>query len=361
MNEHSTAGRDTDTGTDTDTDMDTAAADALRIWPNLALERLGAQVVSASDDFFGAKERLIGEHVPFFLPEKFDDAGKWVDGWETRRKREAGHDDCVVHLGADALIYAVDIDTAFFTGNYPHAAALEASRDGTTWQTVIAATPLLGDSHHVLALSDAGPWRFLRLHIYPDGGVARLRVHGRFVASASAGDDAGRDAQGRIDLTGIMSGGRVVVWSDAHYGWPGKVFYPDRGATMGEGWETRRRREPGNEWLIVALGSRGRVQEIEVDTAHNKGNFPWRFSVQAADVGDLPDAALAAASIYWPDLLPAVPLGPHQIERFDRTGAEAGAAALADLGPVTHARINLIPDGGISRLRFWGTPETDVE
>ena len=203
MNENSTAGTDTSAA-----GAAAGAAEALRVWPNLALERLGAQVVSASDDFFGAKERLIGEHVPFFLPEKFDDAGKWVDGWESRRKREAGHDHCVVQLGADALIYAVDIDTAFFTGNYPHAASLEASRDGTTWQTVIAATPLLGDSHHVLALSDAGPWRALRLHIFPDGGVARLRVHGRFIASGGAG--AGQDAQGRIDLTGIMSGGRVV-------------------------------------------------------------------------------------------------------------------------------------------------------
>jgi allantoicase len=313
-------------------------------WPNLAQPRLGALAVSASDEFFAAKERLIDPNPPVFIPEKYDDHGKWMDGWETRRKRVEGYDHCIVRLGRAALVYGIDIDTAYFTGNYPPAASLDASTDGDSWQEIVPATSLSGNAHHYVAVASPGPWTWLRLNIYPDGGVARLRVHGRFVF---APDLAGAD--GLIELSGLLAGARPVAWSDAHYGWPGVAFLPDRGINMGDGWETRRRRVPGNEWQIVELGHPGTIRRILIDTSHNKGNYPDRISIQAARVPNATDLSIVTQSMFWPELLPEQPLGPDQEHTF--------TSEIASLGAITHARINLIPDGGVSRVRLFGEPE----
>jgi allantoicase len=312
-------------------------------WPNLAQSRLGAVAVAASDEFFAAKERLIDPHPPISIPDKYDDHGAWKDGWETRRKRVAGYDYCLIRLGRAALVYGVDIDTAFFTGNFPPAASLDGSVDGEEWSEIVPATTLHGDAHHYVAVGEHGPWNWLRLNIYPDGGVARLRVHGRFVFGP---DLAGAD--GLVELSGLLAGARPVAWSDAHYGSPGKVFLPDRGINMGDGWETHRRRVPGNEWQIVELGHPGLVQRVLIDTSHNKGNYPDRISIQAANVLNATDLSIVTQSMFWPVLLPEQPLGPDREHTF--------TTELDGLGPVTHARINLIPDGGVSRIRLFGRP-----
>jgi allantoicase len=313
-----------------------------RAWPNLAQPRLGAEAVSASDEFFASKERLIDAVAPVFYPDRYDDHGKWMDGWETRRKRVEGHDWCVVRLGRPALLYGVDIDTSLFTGNYPLAASLDAATDDAAWNELVPVTTLQGNAHHYLDISQPGPWSQLRLNIYPDGGVARLRVYGRFVPPPVAGDEL-------VELSGLLHGSRVVAWSDDHYGWPGKVFLPDRGVNMGDGWETRRRRAPGNEWLIVALGQPGTIRRIEIDTSHNKGNHPDRCSILAARVEHATDASLVPQSMFWRTLLPEVKLAADTIHTFED--------AIADLGAISHARINLHPDGGVSRLRLFGTRE----
>lgn len=310
-------------------------------WVNLAQPRLGAEVVSATDEFFASKDRLIGAEPPVFIPDKFDDHGKWMDGWETRRKRVEGYDHCVVRLGRPAEVYGVDIDTSYFTGNYPPAASIDARLDGD-WVEIVPATTLGGDAHHYAAVDRHGPWRELRLNIYPDGGVARLRVHGRFVFDRAAEPD------GLVELSGLLQGARPVAWSDAHYGWPGKVFLPDTGINMGDGWETSRRRVPGNEWLIVQLGHPGTIREIEIDTSHNKGNYPDRVLIQAASVERATDQSIVTQSMFWPVLLPEQKLAAHTVHRF--------ASEVADLGPITHARVNIIPDGGVSRIRLFGEP-----
>lgn len=315
---------------------------ALR-WPNIAQPRLGARAIEASDEFFAAKERLIDPAPPVFIPDTFDDHGKWMDGWETRRKRVEGHDWCVVQLGGRARIHGVDIDTSYFTGNYPLAASIDGSEDGEHWHEIVSVTTLEGDAHHYLPVSPKRAWGWLRLNIIPDGGVARLRVFGQFVPEPD------RDNDGLIELSGLMNGARVAAWSDAHYGWPGKVFLPDKGINMGDGWETRRRRVPGNEWLIVELGMPGVVRRIEIDSSHNKGNYPDRCSIQAALIDRATDASIATQSMFWRTLLPEQPLGPDRLHTFEHQ--------IADLGPITHARINIIPDGGLSRIRLWG--ETD--
>jgi allantoicase len=237
------------------------------------------------------------------------------------------------------LIYGVNIDTSYFTGNFPVAASLDARPDDKTWTEIVPVTTLSGNAQHFVPVATPGPWRELRLHIYPDGGVARLRVYGRYqLVSVESG---------LVELSGLMQGGRPVAWSDAHYGWPGKVFLPDHGVNMGDGWETRRRRVPGNEWQIVELGQPGVIRRIEIDTAHNKGNYPDRVSIQAAHVEQANDLSIATQSMFWKTLLPEQPLGPDQLHVFETQITDR-------FGPITHARINIIPDGGVSRIRLFG-------
>jgi len=314
---------------------------------NLADSRLGAEAIFASDDFFAPKERMLNPEPAVFIPGKYDEHGKWMDGWESRRKRVEGHDHCVVKLGLPGSLAGLDIDTSHFTGNFPPAASVEAcsAKDalaaGTQWTEIVPATSLKGNAHHFVAVADTRSWTHLRLNIYPDGGVARLRAYGRVAVDWSQADP-----RHLVDLAAVTNGGRAVACSDQHYGSPMQVLYPGRGVNMGDGWETRRRREPGNDWAIFALGHRGRIRKIEVDTAHFKGNYPDRCSIQAADVSGGTDQSLVTQSMFWRTLLPEQKLEMDLQHHYQKE--------LADLGPITHVRFNNIPDGGISRLRLWG-------
>ncbi|THF66531.1 allantoicase [Pseudothauera nasutitermitis] len=319
---------------------------------NLADPRLGARALYASDDFFADVSRMLNPEPAVFIPGKYDDNGKWMDGWETRRKRTAGHDWCLVKLARPGVIYGFDVDTAHFTGNYAPAVAIEAVSAATDdpdelakleWTPVLASTGLGPNAHHVLKVESAGTWTHLRVHIYPDGGIARLRVYGRPQARF---DGAGRN--GLHDLAALENGGYAVAWNDSHYGSVANLLLPGRGVDMGDGWETRRRREPGNDWCIVALGAPGSIARVELDTAHYKGNYPDRASIQAARVEGGDERSIVAQSMFWPILLPEQKLSADAIHEF--------AAELAALGTVTHVRINVIPDGGLSRVRLWGTP-----
>lgn len=324
-----------------------ALPDFARKWTNLADARLGADALAASDDFFAPRARMLNPAPAIFYPGKYDDHGKWMDGWETRRKRHEGYDWCVVRLGRPGQIMGVDIDTSHFTGNYPPAASLEACAcdgdpdDATAWTEILPSVALGPSAHHFHAIASDQVWSHVRLNIYPDGGIARLRVYGRIVA-----DWATADQGGLIDLAALGNGGRAIGWSDAHYNTPAVLLTPGRGADMGDGWETRRRREPGNEWCVIALGLPGVVEEIEVDTAHYKGNYPDRCSILAANVTGGTDQSAITQSMFWRTLLPEQKLSADAIHRFK--------AEIASLGPITHVRLNNIPDGGISRLRIFG-------
>ena len=318
---------------------------------NLADARLGAEAIACSDDFFAPMARLIAPQPAVFVAGKYDANGKWMDGWESRRRRGGGHDWCVVRLARPGRIAGVDIDTSFFTGNYPPAASLDGCAQGAdpddarSWQAVLPPVALQGNQHHLLALADGARetiFSHLRLNILPDGGVARLRVYGRPAGGAEA------SADGLIDLAAALNGACAVAWNDAHYGHPDNLLRPGRGVDMGDGWETRRRREPGFDWAIIALSSPGRIEKIEVDTAHFKGNFPDRCSLQCSFSPDLGEHALIAQSQFWPTLLPETALAADHQHEF-------GRQLVAAHSPITHVRFNLHPDGGVSRLRLWGT------
>ena len=316
---------------------------------NLLDPRLGAEAVSASDDFFAPKERMPNPDPAVFVPGKYDDNGKWMDGWESRRKRTEGYDHCICKLGLAGRISGFDIDTSHFTGNYPPAASIDVCNvtgtpdAKTEWTTIVPATSLQGDSHHFVPATQDGVFSHVRLNIYPDGGVARLRAYGRPTV-----DWQGLDRSPPLNLAAIEMGAYAVSCSDQHYGTPMRLLYPGRGVNMGDGWETRRRREPGNDWCIIALGHAGRISKIEIDTAHFKGNFPDRCSIQAALVASSTDQSVVTQSMFWRTLL------PEQKMAMDKQHLYTGE--IADLGLVSHVRLNVIPDGGVSRLRLWGQP-----
>lgn len=323
------------------------AANPFARMTNLADARLGAEAIHCTDDFFADMSRMLQTHDPVWKEGVYDDNGKWMDGWESRRKRQQGHDYCTVRLGLPGRIRGLNIDTSFFTGNYAPSVSLEACylaagdpTEHTQWQTVQAALNLQGDSHHIQTINCEAVFSHVRLHIFPDGGVARLRVYGEVVKDWAA------QAHDLVDLAALGNGGRALLCSNEHFGTMENILAPGRGINMGDGWETARRRIPGFDWVIVALGHAGTVSEIEVDTAHFKGNFPDSCSIQAAFVEGGSDEQMAAQSLYWPELLPSQKLSQHQIHGY--------LNEVQDLGPVTHVRLNIFPDGGISRLRIKG-------
>lgn len=317
-------------------------------YPNLAEARLGAQVVCATDDFFAPKERLISRKDPVFIPDKYDDHGKWMDGWESRRKRTPGHDHCVVKLAKPGRIHGAEIDTRHFTGNYPPAASLEACStlsaipdDTAVWTEILPQADLQGDTQHFFGCGSDQVWTHVRLHIYPDGGVARLKIYGEIEVdwAAMAGD--------LVDLAALEWGGMPLGCNDAHFGVPLNIISPGTAENMGDGWETRRRRTPGHDWAVFALAHPGQLRQVHIETTHFKGNYPDRFSLQAVHAPLATPEELLEQSACWEDVLPAQKLTADGVHDY-------GAEVLQDMGPVSHVRLNIFPDGGIARMRLFG-------
>ncbi len=325
--------------------------DFTRRFVNLADARLGAVALIASDDFFADRSRMLNPEPPVFVPGKYDAHGKWMDGWESRRRRDAGHDWCIVRLARPGRIVGIELDTRHFTGNFPPAASIEACSiaDGdpdaaTDWQPLLPAVALRGDSRHFHPIESTTCWSHLRVNLLPDGGLARLRVYGR-----PAFDPAATDGNGLIDLAAALHGGIALAANNEHFGAASRLLLPGRGIDMGDGWETRRRREPGHDWCLIELAHPGVIEAIGVDTAHFKGNYPDRCSLRAAAVDPAtPVAALVTQSMFWPTLLPEQPLRADAEHWFD---APAGSHR-----PVSHVRFDIHPDGGVSRLRLLGRP-----
>ena len=312
-------------------------------WVQLEQPRLGTRVTYVTDEFFGAKEWLIDAADPVFIEDKYDEHGKWMDGWESSRRRGAGHDYCVIRLGVPGIIHGLDIDTSHFTGNFPPRASIEVCANDSQevpedgWVEIVPETELAGDAHHYLDVRDDNVWTHVRLHIYPDGGIARLRIYGEIRPDFSGVD-------GFVDLAAIEHGGRALLASDEHYGSIQNLTAPGRGLNMGDGWETARRRGPGNDWVIIALGRPAVIGRAEIDTAHFKGNYPDRVSLEAG-MFESDDAAVGDHD-RWQTLLPEAKLKMDQQHYFDD--------ALQPVGEVSHVRVSIYPDGGISRVRLFG-------
>ena len=332
---------------------------------DLVSERVGGVALAANDEFFAPKENLLTSSPPVFVEGKFTDRGKWMDGWETRRRREPGNDWCIVKLGLAGRLRGVVVDTAHFKGIFPAQCSLEecsAKADASPesldllldaameWVEVLPKSDLKGDSRNLFAITSSERFTHVRLNIFPDGGVARLRVFGEVLPDWAA--LSSRD--GELDLAAVENGGLVVACSDMFFGSRHNLIFPGRAANMGEGWETQRRRGPGHDWAVIKLGTVGAVQRIEVDTAHFKGNFPESCALegcraQATGAGEVLDVPDDNAS--WKEILPRTPLGPDTLHLF--------AKELISADPVTHVRFKIFPDGGVSRLRVFGKIERD--
>jgi allantoicase len=311
---------------------------------------LRGSVVAASDEFFAEKENLIRPTAPVFTPLSFGPKGQIYDGWETRRQRGADgslpdrdvHDWVVARLGVPGVVHAVVVDTAFFTGNYPQACSVQACTSPgypspgelADWTEIVPRSPLTGDSQHVFSVSARRRFTHVRLNIYPDGGVARLRVHGEVIPAPGMLDGL------TFDLAALENGGDIVACSDEFYSVPRNVISPGLSRVMGEGWETRRRRVPGHEWLVVRLAGQGVVRVAEIDTSGYRGNAPGGASLEASAGGDCG----------WRELLPRTRLQPDTVHRFRVSG---------DAGPATQVRLNIHPDGGVARLRLHGSLTPD--
>jgi allantoicase len=313
--------------------------------PDLAAERLGGAVIAANDEFFAAKEGLIKPGPPEWREGVYTERGKWMDGWETRRRRSPGHDWAIIRLGVPGIVRGVVVDTSFFTGNYPEAASIDACRSQagtaglaeTAWAQLLPRMPLEGNTRNEFPVHAGPPVSHLRLNIFPDGGVARLRVHGEPMP-----DEAIFRSDREVDLAALELGGFVIAASDMHYGNPQNLIQPGRSTHMGDGWETRRRRGPGHDWLIVRLARRGTIERVELDTDHYKGNAPGSCVLECCDAGGLFDPASAG----WAVLLPDTPLEPHARHHWEVAAT-----------PATHVRLSIFPDGGVARLRLYGRVE----
>ena len=321
---------------------------------DLAAERLGGAAVIANDEFFAPKENLLRATPAEWREGVYTERGKWMDGWETRRRRSPGHDWCIVRLGLRGTVRGVVVDTSFFRGNYPEHCSLDGcSLDGlpsadaiardAQWRELAPKTALQGDARNEIAVNTDTPVTHVRLNIFPDGGVARLRVHGEVLP-----DWATLARAGDVDLAAMENGGWVVVCSDMFFGHRQNLILPGRSTHMGDGWETRRRRGPGNDWTIVRLGRPGSIRRVEIDTDHFKGNAPGACSMSWCHAPEASAEALGSPAVEWRELLPRTDLQPHARHRFER---ELRAAELA-----THVRLDIFPDGGVARLRVFGRP-----
>lgn len=321
---------------------------------DLAAERLGGAVLIANDEFFAPKDNLLKANAPVFLEGEYTDRGKWMDGWETRRRRTPGFDWCIIRLGLPGIVRGIIADTSFFKGNYPEHCSLEAStlEDNPTeeellsnqikWIPILPQMTLAGDSQNSFQIEYDQRVTHLRFKIYPDGGVARLRVFGEVSPDWQAIKARG----GEIDLAAVENGGMVLSCSDMFFGHRHNLIMPGRAKNMSDGWETKRRRGPGHDWVIIKLGTPGDIKRIEVDTSYFKGNFPESCSLEACNAEGLKGDQLSDPTMSWFNVLSRTKLRAHSRHTFSEE--------LSDPGTVSHLRFNIFPDGGVSRLRVYG-------
>lgn len=323
---------------------------------DLAAEKLGGKVLLCSDDFFAEKENLIKPGRGIFIPDKYTDRGKWMDGWESRRKRTEGHDWCIIQLATAGKIHGVDIDTNHFLGNHPPFASIEAAiiphaneiefdlsrLNNVEWKEILPKSPLEPGSHNYYEIADRDVYTHARLNIFPDGGVARLKMYGEVFKDWST-----VDASETINLAAATNGARVIQCNDMFFSHMENLIMPGRGINMGDGWETRRNRTPGNrDWVTVRLAHKGIIEKILVDTAHFKGNYPDSCLLEGCDISYKDEAKLEGESILWQTILPQTKLSADNEHFFEDE--------IKNKGPFTHVRLCIFPDGGISRLRLWG-------
>ena len=314
---------------------------------DLASESLSSKVIEATDDFFASKDNLIKSTPPIFIPDKYTENGKWMDGWESRRKRTKGHDWCIVRLGLPGSIQGINIDTTHFRGNHPPFASIDAcicpnDNPGPTsvWHEILSLSALKPDANNLFLINSAEKCNYthVRLNIFPDGGVARLRIYGSVVLSEY------HMKPDLIDVIGFGQGGKVLACSDAFFSPMQNLILPTEPRNMGEGWETRRKRHAGNDWVIIQAAKEAQAAKVELSTSFFKGNYPDSFQLMYCHQPETKLETLLESESIWQPLIPQTKLKPDYLHSFEQV----------PLSPFTHLKLNTYPDGGVARLRVYG-------
>jgi len=315
---------------------------------NLADPRIGTKVVFKTDDFFASANRIINNQKPVFKEGVFDSHGKWMDGWETRRRRSKGYDYLIIKLGKPGKISNIEIDTAFFSGNQPTQASLEACfskkiipNNKSNWIKILNKKKIGPNKNHNFKTNNKSVFTHIKLNIYPDGGIARLRIFGEIALEQFNFKNK------VINLTSILNGASIVGCNNEHFGKSENILAPGKGKNMGDGWETRRSRGKNYDWLIVKCGRVGKIKKIEIDTHHFKGNYPDSCSVQAAYIPQkISNSAIVKKSKKWNLLLNKAKLKANKKHTFKNK--------IMSKKKINYIKINIFPDGGISRIRAFG-------
>jgi allantoicase len=314
---------------------------------DLAQPRLGSKVIFKTDDFFASAHRIINPALPVFKEGLFDKNGKWMDGWESRRKRISGHDFLIIKLGKPGSINKVDVDTSHFNGNQPSMISLEGCNSesknskGLKWKTIIGKKKTKPNSHHLFNTSSKSIFTHIKLNIFPDGGVARLRLYGNI----SKTNNNFRNKT--VNLTSLLNGASVIACNNEHFGKAENILAPGKAKNMGDGWETRRRRDKGFDWLILSSIKGKKIDKIEISTHHFKGNFPSHCSLQAAFISNKKSSStIVKSSNKWKFLMNKVVLSANKTHKFKNK--------LMKDNKINFIKINIFPDGGISRFKIFG-------
>ena len=325
---------------------------------DLASERVGGETLSCSDDFFAGMENLIKQGRGIFIDDKFTDRGKWMDGWESRRsygrahRTESGrdYDWCIIRLGIKGVIRGFDIDTNYFRGNAPESVSVEACvsdiepNADTVWEIILHKNTVQAHSQNIFEISNNKSYTHIRLNMFPDGGIARIRVYGE------ADVNFEQFVSGElIDLAYIKNGAKALLVSDMFFSDKNNLIMPGRGKDMGDGWETKRRRDPGPDWSIVKLASQGSIEKVIIDTCHFKGNYPDTFCLEGL-VSNSDDFSNDNPSNEWQPVIERTKLHAHREHLF------INEIVADNTKSFTHVRLSIFPDGGVSRMRIFGKP-----
>ena len=314
---------------------------------DLAQPRLGSKVIFRTDDFFASADRIIDPSAPVFKEGLFDKNGKWMDGWESRRKRTPGHDYLIIKLGKPGSISKVNVDTSHFNGNQPSKISIEACNSKSNniknfkWKSLLGKKKTKANSHHIFKTSSKSVFTHIKLNIFPDGGVARLRLYGNI--SKEKNDFKNKT----INLASLLDGASVIACNNEHFGKAENILAPGKAKNMGDGWETRRRRDKGFDWLILNSIDGEKIDKIEISTHHFKGNFPSHCSLQAAYITTKKSSSsIVSGSNKWKTLMNKTMLKANKTHTFRNV--------LMKNDKINFIKINIFPDGGISRFRIFG-------
>ena len=312
---------------------------------NLAQPRLGTKVLFKTDDFFASANRIISPTEPVFKEGVFDKHGKWMDGWESRRKRTLGHDFIILKLGKPGKISKVDVDTSHFNGNQPGMVSIEGANSNSNkinqfkWVPILSKKKTKANSHHYFSINNKKIFTHIKFNIFPDGGVARLRLYGSIAKSNNLKNK-------KINLASLLDGASVIACNNEHFGKAENILAPGKAKNMGDGWETRRRRDKGNDWLILNSIDGSFIDKIEISTHHFKGNFPSHCSLQAAYLNTKNSKKIVNSSNKWKYLLKNTKLSANKTHTFKNS--------LMKKEKINYIKINIFPDGGISRFKIFG-------